>query len=122
MKVRLVILLLYLNFVSRTVADDKVTKEESPDGREGKEPVKAEATVAVPAKVPGTRNEVNKEPSISDEVFKLPLRMPNVTTKEHDTYLMTPVKVDYDDAYIVGYVPQVGFTAETSNRNIATYF
>ncbi|KAL5252901.1 hypothetical protein ACHWQZ_G015610 [Mnemiopsis leidyi] len=108
MKVRLVILLLYLNSASRTVADDKVTKEESPDGREGKEPVKAE--VAVPAKVPGTRNEVNKEPSISDEVFKLPLRMPNVTTKEHDTYLMTPVKVDYDDAYIVGYVPQASAT------------
>ena len=43
----------------------------------------------------------------SDDVFKLPLRMPNVTTKEHDTYLMTPVKVDYDDAYIVGYIPQV---------------
>ena len=45
----------------------------------------------------------------SDDVFKLSLRMPNVTTKEHDTYLMTPVKVDYDDAYIVGYIPQVCF-------------
>ena len=51
--------------------------------------------------------EVKVNKADSDEVFKLPLRMPNVTTKEHDTYLMTPVKVDYDDAYTVGYIPQV---------------
>ena len=108
MKVRLLILLLYLNSVSQTVADKETTKSDPAEEREGKEPVKAEATVpAKITKVPGSRDEASKGQSDHKEAIKLPLRMPNVTTKEHDTYLMTPVKVDYDDAYIVGYIPQV---------------
>ena len=88
-------------------------KEAEPPAKEAEAPAKeAEA----PAKDPETpanettvpEKEAKGEIKTEDDVVTLPLRMPNVLTSVHDTYLVTPVKVDYDDAYIVGYVPQVG--------------
>lgn len=67
--------------------------------------------------VTSTNNEdsqtaiVTKETSSSsDDVVNkvIELRMPNITTSKHDVYLVTPVKLDFDDGYIVGYNPKVG--------------
>lgn len=65
--------------------------------------------------VTSTNNEdsqtaiVTKETSSSsDDVVNkvIELRMPNITTSKHDVYLVTPVKLDFDDGYIVGYNPK----------------
>ena len=84
-------------------------KEAEAPAKKAEAPAKDPKTPANETTVPEkeAKGEIKTE-SIEDDVVTLPLRMPNVLTSVHDTYLVTPVKVDYDDAYIVGYVPQVG--------------
>ena len=81
-------------------------KETEAPAKEAEAPAKDPKTPANKTTVP--EKEAKGEIKTEDDVVTLPLRMPNVLTSVHDTYLVTPVKVDYDDAYIVGYVPQVG--------------
>ncbi|XP_063678709.1 peptidylglycine alpha-amidating monooxygenase-like isoform X2 [Bolinopsis microptera] len=135
MIVRSVFLLLCLVSLSKGVptpdetpaaeTKDNVTEAEAPaeeaetSAKEAEAPAEAPAKEAeAPAKDPETpANETTvpekevakgeiKTKSIEGDVVTLPLRMPDVLTTVHDMYLVTPVKVDYDDAYIVGYVPQ----------------
>ena len=96
--------------------DEKApAKEAAAPAKEVKAPAKEEASTAkgaaAPAKVAkvsGAKTEAQAKVKDND-VLTLPLRMPNITTDHHDAYIMTATKVDHDDAYIVGYVPQVCF-------------
>ena len=78
-----------------------------------KDAVTTEDDMTVAAKETVAKETVAKETdeNSSPEVGKfevVELRMPSITTTTHDVYLVTPVKVEYDDAYIVGYKPKVG--------------
>ena len=124
MVVRAVLFFIYLASLSQLLAAEDTTKveaaEKSPPAdkkdhattkakspaKDTEAPAKETTTPAKVAKVPGSKSE-RKTTLEGNEVLTLPLRMPGVMTTVHDTYMMTPTKVDHDDAYIVGYVPQV---------------